>query len=196
MRIDGVDLVVWQVPGEADAEDGGWRVMSDACPHRLAPLSEGHFAQSSMGLGRQGAWKAPRSACSRPLGWSLRWLVRCAYHGWEFDGQGSCTKIPQVEARLRAGPSKPWHRRRRPERCARASVPGPGGGAHKAFEPRNRGRHRGGRPRTPQVASFPTKLCLELVWVWLGSGEPKGHPRELVQGEARSRNSKIIYRIL
>ena len=49
MRIDGVDLVVWQVPGEADAEDGGWRVMSDACPHRLAPLSEGHFAQSSMG---------------------------------------------------------------------------------------------------------------------------------------------------
>ena len=28
------------------------------------------------------------------------WLVqaRCAYHGWEFNSEGTCTKIPQVEA--------------------------------------------------------------------------------------------------
>ena len=22
--------------------------------------------------------------------------MQCAYHGWEFDGQGSCNKIPQA----------------------------------------------------------------------------------------------------
>lgn len=48
-----------------------WIVMDDACPHRLAPLSEGRF--------------------DRDAG-----VVQCSYHGWEFDSSGSCTRIPQM----------------------------------------------------------------------------------------------------
>uniref|UniRef100_A0A0E0KKF5 Rieske domain-containing protein n=1 Tax=Oryza punctata TaxID=4537 RepID=A0A0E0KKF5_ORYPU len=54
--------------------DGGgeWRVMDDVCPHRLAPLSEGRVDDK----GR----------------------LQCAYHGWCFDGRGSCQFIPQAPA--------------------------------------------------------------------------------------------------
>lgn len=72
VRIDGLDLVVWQVPGEEGHENGGWKVMLDSCAHRLAPLSEGRIE--------------PKTGC-----------LQCAYHGWEFNSEGSCTKIPQVE---------------------------------------------------------------------------------------------------
>ncbi|KAG0470842.1 hypothetical protein HPP92_017542 [Vanilla planifolia] len=46
-----------------------WRVFEDRCPHRLAPLSEGRID---------------------PLG-----RLQCVYHGWCFDGSGSCQLIPQ-----------------------------------------------------------------------------------------------------
>lgn len=118
VRLDGVDLVVWQVPGEEDAEDEGWRVMSDACPHRLAPLSEGRIE--------------PTTKC-----------LQCAYHGWEFNSEGHCTKIPQVE---------------------------------EAAAEKMRQNSRS------QVRSFPTKIAMKLVWVWLGESEPQGHPKDLVKG--------------
>jgi len=118
VRIDGIDLVVWQVPGQEEASDGGWRVMVDACPHRLAPLSEGRLE--------------PKTGC-----------LQCAYHGWEFDGAGSCACIPQVEEaaaqKMRANPRS-------------------------------------------RVRSFPTKLGLKLVWVWLGDCPPKGEPEDIARG--------------
>ncbi|KAK1604847.1 hypothetical protein QYE76_028520 [Lolium multiflorum] len=49
-----------------------WRVFDDKCPHRLAPLSEGRID----GKGR----------------------LQCVYHGWCFDGRGSCHFIPQAPA--------------------------------------------------------------------------------------------------
>ncbi|KAK1604873.1 hypothetical protein QYE76_028546 [Lolium multiflorum] len=49
-----------------------WRVFDDKCPHRLAPLSEGRID----GKGR----------------------LQCVYHGWCFDGRGSCQFIPQAPA--------------------------------------------------------------------------------------------------
>jgi len=80
-RIDGLNLVVWKVPGK-DGEDA-WHVFSDMCPHRLAPLSEGRIEPKT---GR----------------------LQCAYHGWEFDGSGSCKTIPQVTEqaaeKMRANP--------------------------------------------------------------------------------------------
>ena len=51
--------------------DGEWRVMNDACPHRLAPLSEGRI--------------------DRETG-----LLECAYHGWSFKPEGECARIPQA----------------------------------------------------------------------------------------------------
>jgi len=43
--------------------------MEDRCAHRLAPLSEGRVEGGQL---------------------------MCSYHGWRFDSQGSCTKIPQI----------------------------------------------------------------------------------------------------
>jgi len=49
--------------------------VKDACPHRLAALSEGRCTDQG--------------------------YVQCAYHGWAFDSNGSCRGIPQLE--LKAG---------------------------------------------------------------------------------------------
>jgi len=58
---------------------GQWQCFEDRCPHRAAPLSEGKI-------------------------WSDGTLM-CSYHGWRFDDQGNCVRIPQAaspEAEKRA----------------------------------------------------------------------------------------------
>eukprot|EP00798_Chlamydomonas_sp_ICE-L_P005946 gene5946-33522_t len=50
---------------------GAWRVFDDACPHRLAPLSEGRIESDG--------------------------TLQCSYHGWRFGGAGKCTTVPQAE---------------------------------------------------------------------------------------------------
>ncbi|CAN1355765.1 Protochlorophyllide-dependent translocon component 52, chloroplastic [Linum perenne] len=52
-----------------DQNENAWKVFDDMCPHRLAPLSEGRIDQ-----------------------WGR---LQCVYHGWCFDGSGSCKLIPQ-----------------------------------------------------------------------------------------------------
>jgi phenylpropionate dioxygenase-like ring-hydroxylating dioxygenase large terminal subunit len=49
-----------------------WIVMDDACPHRLAPLSEGRIDREKN-------------------------RIECSYHGWSFDSTGSCKHIPQID---------------------------------------------------------------------------------------------------
>ena len=63
----GMRLVIWK-PQNADS----FRVFLDQCPHRLAPLSEGRVDEETGNL-------------------------MCSYHGWQFDPQGICTHIPQLE---------------------------------------------------------------------------------------------------
>ncbi|MEB3325372.1 MAG: Rieske 2Fe-2S domain-containing protein [Cyanobacteriota bacterium] len=60
----------------------GYRVFLDLCPHRLAPLSEGRLDPVSGQL-------------------------MCSYHGWCFDGDGLCRRIPQ------ASPPEPGERQAR-----------------------------------------------------------------------------------
>jgi nitrite reductase/ring-hydroxylating ferredoxin subunit len=57
-------LAVWEHQGQ-------WHAVSDACPHRLAPLSQGRVE--------------PKSGC-----------IECPYHGWAFSGDGACTRVPQA----------------------------------------------------------------------------------------------------
>ncbi|XP_027347892.1 protochlorophyllide-dependent translocon component 52, chloroplastic [Abrus precatorius] len=64
-RVMGLDVVVWW-----DRNEGAWQVFDDACPHRLAPLSEGRIDQ-----------------------WGR---LQCVYHGWCFNGSGECKLIPQA----------------------------------------------------------------------------------------------------
>ena len=47
----------------------GWSVVGENCPHRLAPLTEGRIVDGRL---------------------------ECAYHGWCFDGTGSCVSIPAL----------------------------------------------------------------------------------------------------
>ncbi|MFB2836406.1 Rieske 2Fe-2S domain-containing protein [Floridanema evergladense] len=63
----GLRLVIWQ-PKLSET----FRVFLDQCPHRLAPLSEGKVDEKTGNL-------------------------MCSYHGWQFDGEGICTHIPQAE---------------------------------------------------------------------------------------------------
>eukprot|EP00803_Ostreobium_quekettii_P002555 evm.model.scf_16.11 EVM.evm.TU.scf_16.11 scf_16:132540-135565(+) len=62
----GRRIVVWRDGG------GQWRACEDACPHRLAPLSQGRI---------------------EPKDGSLM----CSYHGWRFNGEGDCVNVPQAE---------------------------------------------------------------------------------------------------
>ena len=39
-----------------------------------------------------------------------------------------------------------------------------------------------------QVASFPTKIAMKLLWVWLGDGEPRGHPKDILKGAGTGRS--------
>ena len=59
-----------------DQRQGCWRAFADQCPHRLAPLSEGRIAEDG--------------------------LLECPYHGWAFNGDGSCDRIPQQPQDLSA----------------------------------------------------------------------------------------------
>ncbi|KAL2634146.1 hypothetical protein R1flu_005625 [Riccia fluitans] len=51
-------------------KEGNFSCVLDACPHRLAPLSEGRVDEDG--------------------------CLSCSYHGWSFKGDGSCAKIPQA----------------------------------------------------------------------------------------------------
>ncbi|XP_022147615.1 protochlorophyllide-dependent translocon component 52, chloroplastic-like [Momordica charantia] len=64
-KVMGIDVVVWW-----DRNESAWKVFDDACPHRLAPLSEGRIDQ-----------------------WGR---LQCVYHGWCFNGSGGCKFIPQA----------------------------------------------------------------------------------------------------
>ncbi|MEC4812191.1 MAG: Rieske 2Fe-2S domain-containing protein [Scytonema sp. PMC 1069.18] len=63
----GLRLVIWK-PKSSET----YQVFLDQCPHRLAPLSEGLIDDKTGNL-------------------------MCSYHGWQFDAQGVCTRIPQAE---------------------------------------------------------------------------------------------------
>ena len=61
----GTALVIWY-----DFVAQEWRAVSDRCPHRLAPLSEGRINAAGH--------------------------VECPYHGWAFEGEnGKCSSMPQ-----------------------------------------------------------------------------------------------------
>lgn len=87
-------------------ESGEVAALEDRCRHRAAPLSQGHVAGE---------------------------MIRCAYHGLEYDRRGICTKIPSQDripdrARVRAYPiheqdAAIWIWMGEPDRADVAAVP-------------------------------------------------------------------------
>ncbi|KAG9442183.1 hypothetical protein H6P81_018037 [Aristolochia fimbriata] len=74
-----------------DPKSGDWVAFDDKCPHRLAPLSEGRIDEEG--------------------------CLQCSYHGWSFDGKGSCSRIPQ------ASPQGPEARAVRSSRACATRLP-------------------------------------------------------------------------
>ena len=63
IQLLGREMAIWK------DGSGRWRCFDDACPHRLAPFSEGRLESDG--------------------------TLLCAYHAWRFDGEGQCVSIPQ-----------------------------------------------------------------------------------------------------
>jgi phenylpropionate dioxygenase-like ring-hydroxylating dioxygenase large terminal subunit len=78
----GRDFCVWaSIVQQQDGDETiQWHAFADVCPHRLVPLSEGRIENN---------------------------LLQCAYHGWEFNDNGSCARIPQVGATLLESQTSP-----------------------------------------------------------------------------------------
>jgi nitrite reductase/ring-hydroxylating ferredoxin subunit len=76
IRVCGIDIAVWHKPLTRDANKDAvatqWSALVDACPHRLAPLSQGRVD--------------PNSGC-----------IECPYHGWAFDTDGTLMALPQLD---------------------------------------------------------------------------------------------------
>lgn len=63
-QLNGLPLVLFRTDELTPA------ALVDACPHRMAPLSQGQCTQGQ---------------------------IQCPYHGWTFDGQGRCVRIPGMQ---------------------------------------------------------------------------------------------------
>ncbi|CAM9204588.1 unnamed protein product, partial [Heterosigma akashiwo] len=99
---NGVELLGMRLVLFHDTENEEWKCLEDMCSHRFAPLSEGRVVTYSP--------QPKECASDQPAegsGSSCKTCIQCAYHGWEFDGQGSCTHIPQKgeEAAMQANVS-------------------------------------------------------------------------------------------
>mmetsp|Transcript_9028 Transcript_9028/g.13532 ORF Transcript_9028/g.13532 Transcript_9028/m.13532 type:complete len:525 (+) Transcript_9028:63-1637(+) len=74
LTVCGLDLVVWNNKTSTKDSDNylQYSAFVDACPHRLAPLSQGRIN--------------PDTGC-----------LECPYHGWQFDNDGALANIPQLD---------------------------------------------------------------------------------------------------
>ncbi|KAL1510910.1 hypothetical protein AB1Y20_005739 [Prymnesium parvum] len=76
MQLLGLQLAVWNDGPtlHGKKQPGEWHAFADACPHRLAPLSEGRVEADGSLL--------------------------CSYHGWRFAADGACASLPYSPPRL------------------------------------------------------------------------------------------------
>ncbi len=122
----GIDVVVWwSEPAQA------WAVLRDACPHRMAQLSQGRVQNGSLVCSYHVRAQCVRRTllCPSPDPDTHtrhnRWpaLHRHAAQGWHFDAKGSCTKIPQARRPSGSRSAGARYNRRRPHQQSRCALP-------------------------------------------------------------------------
>jgi pheophorbide a oxygenase len=93
VKLLGMDLVLFQNEsgdmGTKEGEDqyhSSWACLQDRCAHRFAPLSEGRVISASDN-GNDTSTSNSNSNSNH---------LQCAYHGWEFDNDGACQRVPQL----------------------------------------------------------------------------------------------------
>lgn len=74
VRVCGLDIAVWHAPllDKRQRVAANFSAFVDACPHRLAPLSQGRVDD-------------------------VTGCIECPYHGWQFDSSGNLTALPQLD---------------------------------------------------------------------------------------------------
>jgi len=84
----------------SSSSSSSWSCVDDVCPHRCAPLSEGRvvpaFEKNSNDDNVDDDNNNKKKNC-----------LQCAYHGWEFNQQGNCHRIPQLEEQRGDGDNHP-----------------------------------------------------------------------------------------
>ncbi|GLC58959.1 hypothetical protein PLESTB_001421600, partial [Pleodorina starrii] len=175
-------LVVWY------QGNGRWACMADECPHRRAPLSRGRLFRSpngtsgadsisATGAALRGPATPPSSSSSTSSSDGPTILLECAYHGWQFDAEGSCVRLPQMlppgyppaaaaAAATAAEAAAAGGEESMAEGGGGGSGGGGGGGGARAATA------AGTRRRLPRACSgraYPTAVAQGMVWVWYGS---------------------------
>lgn len=73
--------------------DGHFYALRDRCPHQAAPLSKGSLG-GTMVRSAPGEFTYGRDGC----------ILRCPWHGWEFDVTTGCSLFDAKRARVKAYP--------------------------------------------------------------------------------------------
>jgi pheophorbide a oxygenase len=89
VKLLGMDLVLYQ------SSDNEWSCLEDRCAHRFAPLSEGRVIDSTSGKDNSADDGSSSSSISSSN--TTMKHLQCAYHGWEFNNDGECQKVPQMK---------------------------------------------------------------------------------------------------
>ena len=125
-RPNAIELLGMKLVLFYDQETEEWQCLEDMCAHRFAPLSEGRIVVQAVqpqllqpddkdgktdeddvkGKGKGNNSNANGNGNGTKCGGKTKTCIQCAYHGWEFDKQGSCTLLPQLENNNPNGRSK------------------------------------------------------------------------------------------
>jgi len=100
LRVLGIPLVAFRSssssPTSTSRTSGTtsdvWTVLDDRCSHRFAPLSEGRVVAAA---GANATTTAAAAATTESTSPCATAVVQCSYHGWEFDSNGECVRVPQ-----------------------------------------------------------------------------------------------------
>lgn len=78
-----VPLAIWRSKSSSGNDRHEYSVVADVCPHRRAPLSSGKILPQKN---------------SEDKNDSITKTLACRYHGWQFNNEGSCIKIPMMDS--------------------------------------------------------------------------------------------------
>ena len=93
LQVLGKHLVAYQRGSSTTGnKDTDWVVLEDRCSHRFAFLSKGRLVPVCGETPSGNRNDTGDSHCAMPL----QNTIQCAYHGWQFDGNGTCVKVPQI----------------------------------------------------------------------------------------------------
>lgn len=108
IQLLGLSLVAYRSSSSSSSSndndnDDVWTVLNDRCSHRFAPLSEGRVVIPSECSSSSSSGDGSNNDDNDKGRQQYR--LQCAYHGWEFQNNGTCVHVPQQP--LSTGKARP-----------------------------------------------------------------------------------------